>query len=224
MAPARSGTCRNVHALRWWRPYGSRSTLLHRAQLCTREHAPHAPVRVRALMQQGGRLDEGSTHMRRSALKPSGCDSMFDIARSVVRICTGTHRCHICTETRLAPPTSAPGLGSALPHPHQDWSGLTSATRALRLGSRFPLLHREWGHWGHPSNICTGSGDTGDTPATSAPGWGAAHHLAHELGVARKLHCLTESLHAERYPINYRTRPVRVRVRACARACVCVRV
>ena len=33
---------------------------------------------------------------------------------------TGRHRCHICTGTRPHPATSAPGLGSALPHLHRD--------------------------------------------------------------------------------------------------------
>ena len=31
-----------------------------------------------------------------------------------------TRPCHICTGTRLTPATSAPGLGSPLPHLHQD--------------------------------------------------------------------------------------------------------
>ena len=48
---------------------------------------------------------------------------------------------HICAGTGLAPPTSAPGLGSPLPH-----------------------LHRDWAHFCH---ICA---RTGLTPATSAPG------------------------------------------------------
>ncbi len=51
---------------------------------------------------------------------------------------------HICTRTGLAPPTSAPGLDSPLPHLHQDWT--------------------------HPYHICTG---TGLTPTTSAPGLGS---------------------------------------------------
>jgi hypothetical protein len=50
---------------------------------------------------------------------------------------------HICTGTGLAPPTSALGLGSPLPHLHWDWA--------------------------RPSHICTG---TGLTPATSSPGLG----------------------------------------------------
>ena len=49
--------------------------------------------------------------------------------------------CHICTGTGLTPATSAPGLGSPLPHLHWDWA--------------------------HPCHICTW---TGLTPATSAPG------------------------------------------------------
>jgi hypothetical protein len=48
---------------------------------------------------------------------------------------------HICTGTGLTPATSAPGLGSPLPHLHRDWA--------------------------RPCHICT---RTGLTPATSAPG------------------------------------------------------
>ena len=39
--------------------------------------------------------------------------------------------CHICTETGLAPATSAPGVGPPLPHLHRDWA--------------------------HPCHICTGT-------------------------------------------------------------------
>ena len=71
--------------------------------------------------------------------------------------------------------TSAPGLGSPLPHLHRDWAhpghictgtGLTPATSAPGLGSPRPHLHRDWAR---PCHICTG---TGLTPATSAPGLG----------------------------------------------------
>ena len=41
---------------------------------------------------------------------------------------------HICAGTGLAPPTSAPGLGSPLPH-----------------------LHRDWARPSRPCNICTGT-------------------------------------------------------------------
>ena len=54
------------------------------------------------------------------------------------------HSCHICAETGLTPATSAPGLGSPLPHLRRDLA--------------------------HPCHICAG---TGLTPATSAPGLGA---------------------------------------------------
>ena len=33
--------------------------------------------------------------------------------------------CHICTRTGLISATSAPGLGSALPHLHRDWTVFT---------------------------------------------------------------------------------------------------
>ncbi len=53
--------------------------------------------------------------------------------------------CHICIGTRLTSATSAPGLGSPLPHLRRDWA--------------------------HPCHICAG---TGLTAATSAPGLGWA--------------------------------------------------
>ncbi len=49
--------------------------------------------------------------------------------------------------------TSAPGLGSVLPHLHRDWAhcchicagtGLTAATSAPGLGSPLPHLHSAW--------------------------------------------------------------------------------
>jgi hypothetical protein len=61
--------------------------------------------------------------------------------------------CHVCTAAGLTPATSAPGLGSSLPHLHRDWAhhchictgtGLTPATSAPRLGSPLPHLHRDW--------------------------------------------------------------------------------
>ena len=66
----------------------------------------------------------------------------------------GAHPFHICSGTRLAPATSAPGLGSPLPHLRRD-----SARRALRrLGqaTRWALRHSEYmrlagGSWGEPS-------------------------------------------------------------------------
>jgi hypothetical protein len=57
----------------------------------------------------------------------------------------------ICTGTGLAPPTSALGLGSPLPHLHRDWArpshictgtGLAPPTSAPALGSPLPHLHR----------------------------------------------------------------------------------
>jgi hypothetical protein len=76
--------------------------------------------------------------------------------------------CHICTGTGLTPATSAPGLGSPLPHLHRDWAhpghictatwlipaiftgtGLAPATSALGLGSFLPHLHQDWAHSCH---------------------------------------------------------------------------
>ena len=47
----------------------------------------------------------------------------------------GLTPCHICTGTGLAPATSAPGLGSPLPHLHWDQK-LTPATPGPRLALR----------------------------------------------------------------------------------------
>ncbi len=70
-------------------------------------------------------------------------------------IWNGAHRCHICTGTGLTAATSAPGLGSSLPHLHRDWAhrchictgtGLTAATsgrtRPLRLASFRCRVHK----------------------------------------------------------------------------------
>ena len=52
-------------------------------------------------------------------------------------ICDWAHRCRmryatgltrICTGARPTSPTSAPGLGSPLPHLHQDWAHICSGT------------------------------------------------------------------------------------------------
>ncbi len=48
-------------------------------------------------------------------------------------------------------PTSAPGLGSPLPHLHRDWSPCHICTG---LGSPLPHLHRDWS----PCHIGTGTG------------------------------------------------------------------
>jgi hypothetical protein len=83
--------------------------------------------------------------------------------------------------------TSAPNLGSPLPHLHRDWAhrchigtgtGLSAATSAPGLGSPLPHLHRDWAHppphlhrdWAHRCHIGTG---TRLTAATSAPGLGS---------------------------------------------------
>ena len=85
------------------------------------------------------------------------------------------HPCHICNKTGLTPPTSAPGLGSPLPHLHRDLAhrchictgtGLAPPTSAAGLGSPLPHLRRDWAR---PSHICTG---TGLARPTSAAGLG----------------------------------------------------
>jgi hypothetical protein len=82
--------------------------------------------------------------------------------------------CHICAGTELTAATSAPGLGSPLPHLHRD--------RAHPL----PHLRRDWAHplphlrrdGAHRCHICAGTGltpchicaGTELTAATFAPG------------------------------------------------------
>ena len=99
-------------------------------------------------------------------------------------ICAGTRLApaHICTGTRLTAPTSAPGLGSPLPHLRRDWArpchictgtGLAAATSASGPGSPQPHLRRDWAR---PCHICAG---TGLTAATSAPGLGSPRTGTH---------------------------------------------
>ncbi len=107
--------------------------------------------------------------------------------RTRARTLAGTEAVSTPREALVAPPqiprhkvclpTSAPGLGSSLPHPHQEraltpchiftGTGPTPFTSALGLRSLPPHLHQEWAH---PSHICAASGLT---PPTSAPGLGA---------------------------------------------------
>jgi hypothetical protein len=98
-------------------------------------------------------------------------------------VCTGTGLtpAHVCTGTGRTPATSARGLGSPLPHPHQDWArcchictgtGRTPATSKPRP----PLRRRICAHFlGAPR----GHAGTGLTPATSA------HVTVGKRGVAR---------------------------------------
>jgi hypothetical protein len=73
--------------------------------------------------------------------------------------CSGVPRSHIpwrmciCRGTRLAPPTSAPGLGSPVPNLHRNWA--RPCAPAEGLGSPHPHLRRDWAH---PCHICTGTG------------------------------------------------------------------
>ena len=73
---------------------------------------------------------------------------------------------HICTGSA----TSAPGLAhlTGLTHP-RNWIGLTRATSAPELGSPLPHLHQNWAppchictrDWARPCDICTGTGLAG---------------------------------------------------------------
>jgi hypothetical protein len=68
---------------------------------------------------------------------------------------------HICAGTALAPATSAPILGSPLPHRHRRWAH--PAASAPGPGTPPPLCS-----WAHPRHICR----AWLAPATSAPGLG----------------------------------------------------
>ncbi len=54
------------------------------------------------------------------------------------------HPCHICTGTGLATTTSAPGLGSSLPHLHRDWARPALAAGKPALTSLMTLIFRSW--------------------------------------------------------------------------------
>jgi hypothetical protein len=95
-------------------------------------------------------------------------------------LCEGCHRSSACgtmvgrVANHLTAVTSAPELGSPLPHPRRGWArqictgtGLAPATSARGPGSPVPHLRRDWSHHCH---IGTG---TGLTTATSAPGLGS---------------------------------------------------
>ncbi len=112
----------------------------------------------------------------------------------------GSPTAHICTATGLAPATSAPRVGSPLPHLHRDWgrpshictgTGVAPPTSAPGPGLPLPHLHQEWAH---PFHICTGTGAALPhlhcdwahpcSPATSATGLQAHLSLSKfELGI-----------------------------------------
>jgi hypothetical protein len=81
------------------------------------------------------------------------------------------HPCDICARSRTTAATSAPGLGSPLPHLRRDWAhpchictgtGLAPATSAPGVGPRLPHLHgsfaRAAGHFGMPRVLGGGCG------------------------------------------------------------------
>ncbi len=90
------------------------------------------------------------------SLNVKGCATLYDAFEK----CPCPHSrgwrlaAHICTGTRLVPPTFAPGLGSP------------AATSAPGLGSFLPHLHRDSAHplphlhrdSARSSHICTGTG------------------------------------------------------------------
>ena len=100
------------------------------------------------------------------------------------------------TGPRRNPPTSAPGLGSPLPHLHRDWA--------------------------HPSHICTG---TGLTPPTSAPGLGTpqvehgaalVEHAILLAGMSPKRKCAEVDMDSDG---GKAVPPPHACVRACVRVC-----
>ena len=110
-----------------------------------RERPPHHVLDPRRAVAACDGRRAGVRHAPRVRCRPQRRHAVT-LGRHLHRDCPnrdlGSPLCHIRTRTGLAPPTSAPGLGSIQPHPYRD------------LGS--PLCH-----------IRTG---TGLTPPTSAPG------------------------------------------------------
>jgi hypothetical protein len=86
----------------------------------------------------------------------TGLTPMPHLRRDWARRCGQLHQ----SEAGLAHPKTSPHVGS----PPCDGTGLTPATSAPGMGSPLPHLRRDWAH---PCHICTG---TALTPATSAPG------------------------------------------------------
>jgi hypothetical protein len=79
----------------------------------------------------------------------------------------GSHATPLPHLPRVSPATSAPGLGSALPHPHRDWAHPCHIWTRTRWAHPW---HIGTGTGAHPCHICTG---TRLTPATSATGLGS---------------------------------------------------
>ena len=143
-----------------------------------------SPVRFGSLGGRGLR-PRGARYNISTAMNGS-CQSL-KAADKVVEGCepcrTGFALSHIGTGTALAAATSAPGLGSPLPHLHQDWAhrcricagtGLAPLpTSAQGLGSPLPTSAPGLGL--APSHTGTG---TALFAATSAPGLGSPHICA----------------------------------------------
>ena len=142
---ALASTCSRVR-LRASRPHPSR------------RHATRAGTAAGTLC--GGRLDRVPPARAGAAADGAGDSRARDDRLGwPARACT--HPCHICTGTGCTRATSAPGLGSPVPHLHRDLArpchictgtGPNAAISAPGLG------HICTGYWGHPCDVCTGTG------------------------------------------------------------------
>jgi hypothetical protein len=125
-------------------------------------------VRVRACARRclclcvcEGRSDRGSG--RTSIWSKSRCSDEpgANIEMKTVPT-TARQQLHARAGSELTLVTSAPGLGSPLPHLHRDWARRSHICTRTGLAAPTSAPGRA-----HPSHICTG---TGLTPPTSAPG------------------------------------------------------
>jgi hypothetical protein len=130
------------------------------------------------------------------------------------------HPAHICAGTGLYPATSAPGPGLApVPHPHQDWARPPTSAPGLGsillhphqdLGSPRPHPHRDWAH---PAHIRAG---TQVPHVPRAPAWlGHARRCARG-GAAPRRVCAAHPV--RRTPTRSRARTRHTRKRACMAA------
>jgi hypothetical protein len=105
-----------------------------------------AHYRRGVLLERQGRLGEA----REALVVAAACDGVssevcglvfadLPAARCTQPMSHAFWPCRICAGTGLTPATSAPGLGSPLPHRHQGWAGLRSPSCTSRP-RRHPVL------------------------------------------------------------------------------------
>ena len=84
--------------------------------------------------------------------------------------CDWARTSHICPATGLTPATSAPGLGSSLPHLHRDGASHICTGNGLTRGAfkerRTPQLFAS--AWVQVCAICRQAGDAREAPTPEA--------------------------------------------------------